>query len=80
MATKTPHVRMYQPQTVTELPTSAYESLTHALQSGAEWWEGETVHGASLLVRLSTVTDVHFMTQQAIDAATETDTPWEPTT
>ena len=73
-----PHVRMYQGPLMTHLPTSSYESLTHALQSGAEWWEGETLYGSAFLVRLSSITDVRYMNAEGIAAERddEQDVPW----
>jgi hypothetical protein len=66
---KLAHVKLYQPGCVTLFPVTAYEPITHALQSGVEWWEGTTLYGATMMVRLSTVTDVHLFPQEAIEAA-----------
>jgi hypothetical protein len=62
-----PHVKVYQAGTMTILPVTAFEPLTHALASGAEWWEGTTAYGSALFVRCATITDVHLVPQAAID-------------
>jgi hypothetical protein len=74
-----PHVKLFQAGGMTLFPLSAYESLTHALQAGDVWWEGTTVYGTTVLVRLRTVTDVHFMSAEALAEvkADEATHPWE---
>lgn len=75
-----PHVKLYQASTMTMLPATAYEPLTHALVSGAEWWEGTTAYGSAFLVRCSTITDVHLVTQHAIELgkAEDEEAQWQP--
>lgn len=70
-----PHVRLFQRacETATLLPLSAWESLGHALDTSAEWWEGETIYGATVRIRVSTIADIHYVTQAALDAAREDD-------
>lgn len=77
-----PHVKMFQSGTLTCLPMTAYEPLTHALTSGAVWWEGEDLWGSPLLVRLSSVTDVLLCTAESIaKAKAEEDAEgWQETT
>lgn len=78
--TETPHVKIFQRDTVTFLPLAAYEDITRLLESGAEFWEGQTLYGATAFIRLTTVTDVHFVPQSAIDLAKreEDEAQWEP--
>jgi hypothetical protein len=62
-----PHVKVYQEEGVTLLPVTAFESITHALLARADWWEGTTIYGVTFFVRCATVTDVHLVTQAALD-------------
>lgn len=72
------HVRCFQGDTLTLLPATAFESITHALTSGAVWWEGKTLYGAETLMRCASITDVTFATEAAIAAARADDEPeWE---
>ena len=79
--TDAPHVKVYQAQSVTYLPLAAYESITHALISGAQWWEGETLYGCTSTIRCASITDVHFTPQSALDIgkAEDDEAQWQPT-
>lgn len=73
-----PHVRVYQGSSLTLLPATAYEPLTHGLQCGSAWWEGTDLYGSPILIRLESITDVTLCTVEALAAAAEdNDTPWE---
>lgn len=69
MKANEPGVRVYQQGAVIHFPPTCWEGLTNALESGAAFWEGTTIHGATVMIRLSTVTDVHFMTADSIASA-----------
>jgi len=79
--TDAPHVKVYQGQSVTYFPCTAYESITHALLSETEWWEGQTLYGATSTIRCATITDVHFVPQSALDIgkAEDDEAQWQPT-
>lgn len=83
---KRPHVRVCQENGSYLFRVTEWESITHALESNPQpkWYEGESVFGNTVRVRVDTITDVAFMSADAIAAIEEdrqrTDTdrePWE---
>jgi hypothetical protein len=61
------HVRVFQSDaSMMPLSPDAWESLETALEGGAVWWKGTTLHGASVMIRCSSIADIHFMTADVL--------------
>lgn len=75
------HVRVWQSgqDMPTLLPATAYEPLTHALTTGAEWWEGTTLYGATVLIRCATIADVTLATVESMAEANADTEGWAET-
>jgi hypothetical protein len=76
--TDTTHTRVFQAATVTYFPATAFEPLTEAIRANKRWWEGVNLYGGTTMIRIASITDVHFVPTEAIEAAKadEDDAEW----